>query len=135
MNCYKYQLHGMVDSALSVNKIRPLIANNPVIAMDLIHYILESSRKQQILDILLQLPISLHLLHVVSQLTPVTSIPASFYAGFIDRSLKSIVLLKEESVQVGRKKGIELQTHLIQCFCYYLAGLYKNKKVDGSVPF
>ena len=101
MNCYKYQLHEMLESAISANKIRSLIANNPVIAMDLIHFVLESNKKQQTLDILLQLPISLHLLHVVSQLTPVVSIPASFYSGFIDRSIKNILLLKDEGMQVG----------------------------------
>lgn len=88
------------NASITINKLRPLILNNPVIAMDLVHYALTSSKKQQMLDMLLQLPFTLHLLHIVSQLTPVASIPSTFYVGFIDRSVKGILSMKEEAANV-----------------------------------
>lgn len=88
------------NSGLHVNKLRTLIANNPVIALDLIHCAL-SSNKTSILDALLQIPISLSLLHVVSQLVPVISIPNSFLTTFVERSVKAILVMKEETSQVG----------------------------------
>ena len=101
----------MVDSSTSfhVNKIRTLIANNPVIALDLIHCAL-SSDKISILDTMLQIPITLSLLHVVSQLVPVVSIPNSFLTTFVERSVKAILVMKEETTKVEVEKFCDLDS-------------------------
>ena len=77
-----------------------LILNNPVIALDLIHCGLRTSKKQQILDSLLQLPMTLQLLHVVSRLIPVALLPNSFLSSFVERSVKAITTMKDDGVQV-----------------------------------
>lgn len=89
-------------SSITNIKLRSLVSNNPVIAADLIRLGLSSSKKQQLLDWLLQIPLTLQLLHVVSQVTPIETIPSSFLASFVDRSIKGMIASKDDGSQVNQ---------------------------------
>lgn len=103
INSYLAQLQNLINgtSTITNTKLRSLISNNPIIAADLIRLGLSSSKKQQLLDWLLQIPLTLQLLHVVSQITPVESIPSSFLASFVERSIKGMITSKDDGSQVN----------------------------------
>ena len=73
---------------------------NPMIALDIIRGYLGTQRKQQILDIVFQTPVSVSLLHIVSQLMGNASIPKAVFQSFIERIVKSLESLKDGSQQV-----------------------------------
>ena len=80
---------------------------NPMIALDIIRGYLSTQRKQQILDIVFQSPISVSLLHIVSQLMGNESIPKSYFQSFMGRVLKSLESLKDVSQQVSSSSESE----------------------------
>ena len=88
------------ESLLTPNQFRSLITNNTAIALDIIHSALSTSRKQQILDIINQSSFSLSILHVVSQLTIMNSVPNTFFSSFVEKSVKALLIMKEDSNQV-----------------------------------
>ena len=80
--------------------------NNTPIALDIIHSALLTSRKQQILDIINQSPFSLSILHVVSQLTIINSVPNTFFSSFVEKSVKALLIMKEDSNQVKDRRKV-----------------------------
>lgn len=80
--------------------------NNTPIALDIIHSALLTSRKQQILDIINQSPFSLSILHVVSQLTIMNSVPNTFFSSFVEKSVKALLIMKEDSNQVKDRRKV-----------------------------
>ena len=80
---------------------------NPMIALDIIRAYLSTQRKQQILDIVFQTPISVSLLHIVSQLLWNASIPKSYFQNFIAAALKSLESMKDASQRVAAKRENE----------------------------
>ena len=80
--------------------------NNTPIALDIIHSALLTSRKQQILDIINQSPFSLSMLHVVSQLTIMNSVPNTFFSSFVEKSVKALLIMKEDSNQVKDRRKV-----------------------------
>lgn len=80
--------------------------NNTPIALDIIHSALLTSRKQQILDIINQSSFSLSILHVVSQLTIMNSVPNTFFSSFVEKSVKALLIMKEDSNQVKDRRKV-----------------------------
>lgn len=80
--------------------------NNTPIALDIIHSALLTSRKQQILDIINQSSFSLSILHVVSQLTIINSVPNTFFSSFVEKSVKALLIMKEDSNQVKDRRKV-----------------------------
>ena len=80
--------------------------NNTPIALDIIHSALLTSRKQQILDIINQSSFSLSILHVVSQLTIINSVPNTFVSSFVEKSVKALLIMKEDSNQVKDRRKV-----------------------------
>ena len=80
--------------------------NNTPIALDIIHSALLTSRKQQILDIINQSSFSLSILHVVSQLTIMDSVPNTFFSSFVEKSVKALLIMKEDSNQVKDRRKV-----------------------------
>ena len=94
------------ETLLTSNQFRSLIMNNTPIALDIIHSALLTSRKQQILDIINQSPFSLSMLHVVSQLTIMNSVPNTFFSSFVEKSVKALLIMKEDSNQVKDRRKV-----------------------------
>lgn len=135
---YKRVIQNIVknNALITSTRLRGIMQFNPMIALDIIRGYLSTQRKQQILDIVFQSPISVSLLHIVSQLMGNESIPKSYFQSFMGRVLKSLESLKDVSQQVSTSSESEKQTHLVQCFSFFLAGLYKRRVVDIEVvPF
>lgn len=94
------------ETLLTSNQFRSLIMNNTPIALDIIHSALLTSRKQQILDIINQSSFSLSILHVVSQLTIMNSVPNTFFSSFVEKSVKALLIMKEDSNQVKDRRKV-----------------------------
>ena len=94
------------ETLLTSNQFRSLIMNNTPVALDIIHSALLTSRKQQILDIINQSSFSLSILHVVSQLTIMNSVPNTFFSSFVEKSVKALLIMKEDSNQVKDRRKV-----------------------------
>lgn len=95
------------NSVITSSRLRGIMQFNPMIALDIIRAYLSTQRKQQILDIVFQTPISVSLLHIVSQLLGNASIPKSFFQNFIAAALKSLESMKDASQRVAVKRENE----------------------------
>ena len=94
-----------------------------MIALDVLQESLSTQKKQQLLDVLVQPPLSVQVFQVASQLICFDSVPATFFRSFVERSLKNLLSVKDG----------KLQRHLVQCFCFFLSGVYKKGLIDKTV--
>ena len=92
---------------ITATRLRGIIQNNPAIALDIIRSSLETPRKQQILDIILQSPLSVSILHVMSQLINNPLVPQTFFVSFVDKTLKALDAIKDSSHQVCAWHAVE----------------------------
>ena len=74
-------------------------------------------------DALLQSPLTIHVLHIASQLLRLDTIPKDFFRLFVDRSVQRLTEIRDRTLQV----------HLIQCFCVLLAGVFHKQGMDVKV--
>ena len=93
-----------------------MIVANPMVAMECIREFMESTQAQSCLDVILKSPLSVSVLHVASQMMALPNVPVDFFVSFMELTYDRILEVDEEQ---------ELN-HLLQCFCFYLSGVFKN---------
>ena len=93
-----------------------MILANPMVAMECIRVFMVSTQAKSCLNAILQSPLSVSVLHVASQMMLLPNIPVDFFESFMKRTYFRLV-----DMDPGRK-----QYHLVQCFCFYLSGMFKN---------
>lgn len=137
-------LRDTITKCISLHSFTPslfrgMIKLNPFIAAECMHILASlptsssssssstttssSSSIQAYLDIILQSPLSVAILHVASQLLRVDTLPRDFFRSFVDRSLQRLAEIRDSSLQI----------HLAQCYCVLIAGVFHKKTVDEKV--
>ena len=121
----------VTQNRLTSPLLRAMIQYNPLVAADVIRTLLSTATTTNTntlssslwSDALLQSPLSIHVLHIASQLLRLETIPKDFFPLFVDRSVQRITEIRDHSQQV----------HLIQCFCVLLAGVFHRQGMDAKV--
>ena len=93
-----------------------MIVANPMVAMECIREFMESTQAQSCLDVILKSPLSVSVLHVAGQMMALPNVPVDFFVSFMELTYDRILEVDEE----------QEQNHLLQCFCFYLSGVFKN---------
>ena len=127
----------VTQNRLTSPLLRAMIQYNPLVAADVIRTLLSTATTTNTntntntntlssslwSDALLQSPLSIHVLHIASQLLRLETIPKDFFPLFVDRSVQRITEIRDHSQQI----------HLIQCFCVLLAGVFHRQGMDAKV--
>ena len=108
--------HLIHSNGLSPSKLSSMIVVNPMVAMEFIREFLKSAQAQSCLDVILQSPLSVQILHVASQMMVLKDVSIDFFESFTERNYTRVLEVKDE----------QEQRHLLQCYCFYLSGVFKN---------